>query len=49
MRDLSLGDAHMVALDDVISREEGHDWVSTLHVCLATLRSMDKMLSGFAY
>lgn len=28
MKDLALGDAHVVTMDDIISREDGRDWVS---------------------
>jgi hypothetical protein len=30
MRDLALGDTHVVAMDDMVSREEGRDWVSSV-------------------
>ncbi len=32
MRDLTLGDAHVVPIDDRISREEGRDFVSTNNI-----------------
>ena len=30
MRDLALGDAHVFTMDDIISRDDGRDWVSCL-------------------
>ena len=28
--DLALGDCHLIPIDDVSSRKDGHDWVSIL-------------------
>lgn len=37
MKDLTLGDAHIVPLDDLISRADGHDLVSDIPLYLPPL------------
>ncbi|XP_030837594.1 chromodomain-helicase-DNA-binding protein 1-like isoform X1 [Strongylocentrotus purpuratus] len=43
MRDLNLGDAHLVPIDDVVSREAGKDWVALI---VAQHRDKNNHLSG---